>query len=189
MFKALNMFKRSLHHFSKDVIHKTLKYWVVVQWGQSYLMGRRSLFSLGWWSFWWWCCSKNTLWSRYFITSTSTSSFPFGLFKTESDFISRSVKAGLERWMLVVVVVSVNAYFSLAFSDLTCHLEDTGMSGCTVLRGSKETKVGWSDQEASPLAGKNIGVVLVPCRTWKCGPTAISSGADISEVPGCYLLQ
>ena len=27
---------------------KTLKYWVGVQWGQSYLMGRRCLFSLGW---------------------------------------------------------------------------------------------------------------------------------------------
>ena len=29
--------------------------------------------------------------------------------------------------MLVVVVVSVDAYFSLALSDLTCHLEDTGI--------------------------------------------------------------
>ena len=27
---------------------KTMKYWVGVQWGQSYLMGRRCLFSLGW---------------------------------------------------------------------------------------------------------------------------------------------
>ena len=30
------------------VIPETLKYWVGVQWGQSYLMGRRCLFSLGW---------------------------------------------------------------------------------------------------------------------------------------------
>ena len=27
---------------------ETLKYWAGVQWGQSYLMGRRCLFSLGW---------------------------------------------------------------------------------------------------------------------------------------------
>ena len=27
------------------------------------------------------------------------------------------------------------------------------------------------------------------CWVWKCVPTATSSGADISEVPGCHLLQ
>ena len=32
-------------------------------------------------------------------------------------------------------------------------------------------------------------VALVPCLAWKCVPTAISGGGDISEVPGCYLLQ
>ena len=46
-----------------------------------------------------------------------------------------------------------------------------------------------SNQEASPSAGKNIGVVLVPCCTWKCVPTAISGGVDISEVPWCHILQ
>ena len=30
------------------VFPKTLKYWVGVQWGHPYLMGRRCLFSLGW---------------------------------------------------------------------------------------------------------------------------------------------
>ena len=29
--------------------------------------------------------------------------------------------------MLVVAVISVDAYSFLAFSDLTCHLEDTGI--------------------------------------------------------------
>ena len=53
---------------------------------------------------------------------------------------------------------------------------------------SKETELGSSYQEASPSAGKNTGIVLVSCRTWKCVPTAISGGADISEVPGCHLL-
>ena len=36
-------------------------------------------------------------------------------------------------------------------------------SGCTVLPDSKETILGSSNQEASPPAGKNTGVVLVPC--------------------------
>ena len=53
----------------------------------------------------------------------------------------------------------------------------------------KETKLGSSDQEASPSAGKNTGIVLVPCCAWKCVPTTISSGVDIFEVPGCHLLR
>ena len=57
-----------------------------------------------------------------------------------------------------------------------------------MLPDSKETELGSSNQEASPSAGKNTEIVLVPCCTWKCVPTAISSGADISEVPGCHLL-
>ena len=61
--------------------------------------------------------------------------------------------------------------------------------GCTVPRDSKETELGSSDQEASPSAGKNTGIVLVPCRAWKCVPTAISGGVDISKVPGCHLLR
>ena len=62
-------------------------------------------------------------------------------------------------------------------------------SGCTVLPDSKETELGSSDQEASPSAGKNTGIVLVPCRAWKCVPTAISSGVNIFEVRGCHLLR
>ena len=56
-----------------------------------------------------------------------TPSIPIGLVKTESDFIVRSVETGLGRWTLVVAVISVDAYPFLAFSDLTCHLEDTGI--------------------------------------------------------------
>ena len=62
-------------------------------------------------------------------------------------------------------------------------------SGCTVLPDSKETKFQSKDQEASPSAGKNAGIVLVPCYAWNCVPTAISSDVDIYEVPGCHLLQ
>ena len=63
-------------------------------------------------------------------------------------------------------------------------------SGCTVPSDSKETKLGSSDQEASPSEGKTTRIVLVPCRAWKCVPTVpISGGVDISEVPGCHLLR
>ena len=57
----------------------------------------------------------------------SRSSFSIGLVKTESDFILRSVETDIERWILVVVVISVDAYPFLAVSDLTCQPEDTGI--------------------------------------------------------------
>ena len=62
-------------------------------------------------------------------------------------------------------------------------------SGYTVPPDSKETELGSSDQEASPSAGKNTGIVLVPCRAWKCVPTATSGGVDISVVPERHLLR
>ena len=45
-------------------------------------------------------------------------------------------------------------------------------SDCTVPPDGKEIQPGSSDQEASPLAGKNTRVVLVACHTEKCVPTA-----------------
>ena len=62
----------------------------------------------------------------FYIDQPRTPSFPIGLVKTESGFIARLVETGLGRWMLVVFI-SVDAYPFLAFSDLTCHLEDTGI--------------------------------------------------------------
>ena len=53
---------------------------------------------------------------------------------------------------------------------------------------SKETKLGSSNQEASPSVGKNTGIVLVPCNAWKIVPKSISRGVDISENPSCHLL-
>ena len=61
--------------------------------------------------------------------------------------------------------------------------------GCTVLPDSNKTKLGSSNQEASPSTGKNTGVALVACCTSKCVPRAISSGVDISEALGCHLLR
>ena len=63
----------------------------------------------------------------FYIDQLHTPSFPIGLVKTESGFIVRSVETGLGRWTLVVAVISVDAYPFLAFSDLTYHLEDTGI--------------------------------------------------------------
>ena len=40
----------------------------------------------------------------------------------------------------------------------------------TVLPDRKETKLGSSNQEVSPLAGKNTGVVLVPCSHMEVHP-------------------
>ena len=51
--------------------------------------------------------------------------FSYWLVKTESGFTVRSVETSLGKWTLVVVVISVDAYHFLAYSDLTCHLEDT----------------------------------------------------------------
>ena len=82
----------------------------------------------------------------------------------------------------MVVVISANAY------PVTLRIQEYMFSSCTVPPDSKETKLGSSNLEASPSAGNNTGVVLVPCYAWKFATTAISSGADISEVPGCHLI-
>ena len=63
----------------------------------------------------------------FYIDQLLTPSFPISLVKTESGFIVRSVKTGLGRWKLVLAVISVDAYPFLAFSELACHLEDTGI--------------------------------------------------------------
>ena len=54
---------------------------------------------------------------------------------------------------------------------------------------SKETELGSSNQEASPSAGKNAGVVLVPCLCMEVHPAAVSGVLDISEALGCHLSQ
>ena len=62
-------------------------------------------------------------------------------------------------------------------------------SGCTVLPDSKETKLGSSNQEASPSASKNTGVVLVSWSHMEVRPwNSYFQCVDISEVPGCHLL-
>ena len=63
----------------------------------------------------------------FYIDQLRTLSFPIGLVKTESGFNVRSVETDLGRCTLVVAVIIVDAYPFLAFLDLTCHLEDTGI--------------------------------------------------------------
>ena len=63
----------------------------------------------------------------FYIEQLHMPSCPIGLVKTESGFIVRSVDTGLGGWTLVVAVIIVDTYPFLAFSDLTCHLEDTGI--------------------------------------------------------------
>ena len=58
-----------------------------------------------------------------------------------------------------VAMTSIDAYLFSAFSDLICHLKDTGISG--FLPDSEEAELGSSNQEASPSASKNTGVALV----------------------------
>ena len=48
-----------------------------------------------------------------------------------------------------------------------------------MLPGSKETELGSSNNEASPSAGKDAGIVLVPHCTWKRVLTAISGPVDV----------
>ena len=83
-------------------------------------------------------------------------------------------------------MIRVDAYSFLNFSDLTCHLENTGIG---VPPDTKDTELGSSDQEVSPSSGKNTRIVLMPCRAWKCVPTAISGSVDMFEVSGCHLLR
>ena len=66
------------------------------------------------------CHDKNALRGRCFtLTSFAPHLFLLG-------WLNLNLETGLGRWTVVVAVISVGAYPFLAFSDLTCHLEDTG---------------------------------------------------------------
>ena len=60
----------------------------------------------------------------YYIYQPRNPSFPIPI---ESDFIVRSDETGLGRLTPVVAVISVAANPFFVFSDLICHLEDTGI--------------------------------------------------------------
>ena len=122
-----------------------------------------------------------------YIDQPRSSSFPIGLVKTKSDFIVRSVETGLGRWILVVTVISVDAYSFFGF--LRHDLLPWGYRNryfpvalcCLIVRRPNLEVV-------TKVLCKNTGIVLVPCCTWKCAPTAISGAVNVSEVPGSHLL-
>ena len=124
-------------------------------------------------------------------SGSNTFKYWVGVQQGQSNLTGRRCLFSLDWLTLVVAVSSAYAYLFLTFSDLTFYLEDTGKvySGCTVPPNSKDVKLGSSDQEASSSVDKNIGIVLVPCHTRKCIPTANSDGVDIYEVPGWYSLR
>ena len=62
---------------------------------------------------------------------------------------------------------------------VTLRIQELVFSGCIVPPVSMETKFGNSDQEASPSAGKNTEIILMPCCAWKCVPKAFSGGVKI----------
>ena len=70
----------------------------------------------------------------------------------------------------MVAVISVDAYSFFFWLSHTRHVtlrkQELFFSGCTVSPDSKETKIGSSDQEVSPSASKNSGMVLVPCHDY-----------------------
>ena len=84
--------------------------------------------------------------------------------------ISRSDETDLARLTLVVAVITVNAY-SLIFVSQTClvtlRIQELVSSVSTVLSDSKEMELGSNNKEATPSAGKKIGVILVSCNFWQ----------------------
>lgn len=56
-----------------------------------------------------------------------------------------------------------------------------------MLSGSNVTELGSNDKENSPSADKNVGVVLEPCRTWKCVLTVILGDVKTLNAPECHL--
>ena len=68
----------------------------------------------------------------------------------------------------MIAVISVDAYPFLISQTWPVNLrvQEQVFPGCTKPPDSKETELGSSDQEASPSAGKNARIVLVPCHAW-----------------------
>ena len=63
----------------------------------------------------------------FYINQLRTPFFPIGLVITESGFIVRSVETGIRRSVLVVAVISVDAYPFFGFLRPDLSPEDTGI--------------------------------------------------------------
>ena len=97
----------------------------------------------------------------YYIDQPHNPSFPKGLVKTESNFIIKSLETDhfSVDWCL--------SFFDFLRPDLSPWGYRNVLSGCIAPPYSKEAELGGSDQKVSPSAGKNAGILLVPCRAWK----------------------
>ena len=76
----------------------------------------------------------------------------------------------------------------LDFSYLTCHLEDPGIGVALCHLNITDTNIGVVTKRLLHQQVKILGYFSCHVCTGKCVPTAVS-GVDISEVPGCHLLQ
>ena len=107
-------------------------------------------------------------------------------------WIIRSVETELRRRTPVVAVINVDAYLIFGFlkPDLSLWGYKNRCFLVALLWLILKRHI-WEKATKSffPSAVTNTRVVLVPCRAWKCVPTASFSGMDILEVTGCYLLK
>ena len=83
-----------------------------------------------------------------------------------------------------VAAININIYscfWLFSIWPATLRIQENISPSCAVLPDTGETKLGRSNQVASPSVSKNIALVLVPCCAWKCAATAISSSVDTPE--------
>ena len=94
-------------------------------------------------------------------------------------------------WSFISTNFPLNENFKNSFPPLffSPHLILKNFNSPQILLSSKIQSPPFPPLHKGGGEAAMTGVVLVPHHTWKCVPTAISSGADVSEVPGCYLLQ
>ena len=116
-------------------------------------------------------------------------SFPLGWLKLNLILLLDQLRLaqGDECWWQLWLVLMFIFFWISQTWPVTLRIQEYVFSGYTVPPDSKETKLGNSKQAASPSAGKDTRIDLVPCHTRKCILTAISSGVGISNVHGCRL--
>ena len=72
--------------------------------------------------------------------------------------------------MVARISVNANLFWISQTWPVTLRIQEQLFSGYTALPNTKETNLGSSDQEASPLEGKDTGLVLVPCSGMEVHP-------------------
>ena len=99
----------------------------------------------------------------FYIHQLFNPTFPIGLVQTESGLLLDELR----------LAQGDDAYPFFWLSQawpVTLRIQKSVFSGCTVLPDSKEMELGSSNQETSPSAGKNTGVVSVACLLMEVRP-------------------